>query len=327
MSQPFGFSTTAADVVARFPERVHGRNFLVTGPSPGSIGAETVLALAHGHPRTLLLVGRTPPKYAPVVAAIRAIDASIDVRVYGVDLASADSVRAGALQIERDAKADSESGGFGCIDVLVNNAGVSDGSAGLKKSTDGVEMHFATNQLGPWLLTNMLMDLLKRSEEPRVVNLTSGAHRVGLGVGDYSDINFEKRDYTWFQAYAESKVATFHFTRYLTKCDSLMARNLTAFTVHPGLIWNTELTRTVSSEEMTKLKAYVAGTGVQEKTPQQGAATTLVAALDPALVELNGAFLFDCAVSEPFCDDAKREDLEDPLWRLCETLAGETFAH
>jgi len=88
------------------------------------------------------------------------------------------------MNIIRDAKAD---GGFGHIDVLINNAGVSGGA--FTKTADGVENHFATNHLGPWLLTNLLMQLLKRSDEPRVVSLTSGAHRIGLGVGGGSSLN------------------------------------------------------------------------------------------------------------------------------------------
>ena len=93
------------------------------------------------------------------------------------------------------------------------------------------------------------------------------------------------------------------------------------------VIWNTNLMRSLDDDEKRKLEEYVESTKVQKKTLEQGAATTLVAALDPSLASSNGAFLMDCAIAEPFCEDAKRVELDEQLWRLSETLVGETFAH
>lgn len=92
------------------------------------------------------------------------------MRVYGVDLASFQSVRDGATKI----LAENER-----IDVLVNSGGVM--GVPLRRSRDGVEEHFATNVVGHFLLTNLLMPALKRSDEPRVVNLSSGGHVHATG--------------------------------------------------------------------------------------------------------------------------------------------------
>lgn len=140
----------------------------MTGPSPGGIGAASVEALARGQPAALLLLGRTPAKYQSVVDAIRAIDPKIVVRVYGVDLSSLASVRAGA----KDILADNER-----IDVIINSAGALLGGP-KSRSVDGYEMTFASNHLGHFLLTNLLMPALRKSAEPRVVNVSSLGHML-----------------------------------------------------------------------------------------------------------------------------------------------------
>ncbi|KZV88661.1 NAD(P)-binding protein [Exidia glandulosa HHB12029] len=114
-SRQFGPTTLNDEVVDAFSDRVKGRVFLVTGPAHNGLGDATLRALARGHPSTLLLAGRTPASYAPVVDAIKSIDSSIIVRVYVIDLNSFASVRAGATKILH--KNDR-------LDVVINSAGV-----------------------------------------------------------------------------------------------------------------------------------------------------------------------------------------------------------
>ncbi|KZV80926.1 putative short-chain dehydrogenase [Exidia glandulosa HHB12029] len=312
MSASFGHDTTADEVVAVFAPQVQGRVFLVTGSSPGSLGEATVLALARGRPAKIILVGRTPAKYEPVTAAVRAIDSSIEVRTYGIDFASLESVREGAPKIITDNEK---------IDVLINNAGVSGLPYG--KTAEGIETTFATNHVGPFLFTNMLMRLLLKSDSPRIVNLTSGAH--SQGTGDYDDYNWEKRKFEWFKVYGETKLANIHFTQYLA--SALGPRGVISLSVHPGTIWGTGLGTTLPQEEKTAIHNYVESLGVVPKTLAQGASTTLVAALDPALKEHNGAYLADCQVAPTLCPAAQQADLPEKLWRLSETLVNETFAY
>lgn len=174
---------------------------------------------------------------------------------------------------------------------------------------------------------------------------------------DYDDYNFEKREYKWFNAYAESKLvsthdhrrsagltlckANIHFSQYLAQV--LGPRGVLSIAVHPGsassprlrgrtltriaAIGGTNLVSTLPEDELVALKAYVASKNVKEKTLAQGAATTLVAVLDPALKEQNGAYLADCNVAPTLCEAAQRQDLPEKLWRISETLVNEIFAY
>lgn len=309
MSQAFNGKTTGDEVVAAFSSRVQGRVFLITGPTQGGIGEATVLALARGRPAALLLVGRNPTKYHPVADAVRAIDASIDVKIYGIDLASQASVRAGALKIVAENER---------IDVLINNAGaVSDT---LQKTEDGIEFTFAVCHVGHFLLTNMLLRLLRKSDAPRIVNLTSEAFNVSNG--DYDDYNFEKTPYNWNAAYALAKLANVHFTKYL----AANARGILSFAVHPGAIWTTNFLGPIPDESVAKLKGFVASLGVVDKNLSEGAATSLVAALDPSLEDKNGILLLDCQPFPLRSEVSQKEELPEKLWRLSEKLVNETFA-
>ncbi|KZV82663.1 NAD(P)-binding protein [Exidia glandulosa HHB12029] len=314
MVQTFGHSTTVEEVAVAFADRVKGRIFLITGPTLNTLGDATARALASAHPAELILVGRSPAKYAPVAEAIRSVDSTIDVRIYGLDLGYLPSVREGAATILA---------AHPRIDVLINNAGIM-GVPERRLNAHGVEEHFATNHVGHFLLTNLLMESLMRSDEPRVVNLTSWQHQ--WGTGDYSDYNFEHRPYAWNLGYGQSKLANIHFTESLAV--KLGPRGLTAIAVHPGSIWETALTGSFSEEEREKLRARDDAAGVMTKTLSQGASTTLVAALDPNLgKENNGRYMEDCHVAETKCEGAKRPGARDELWALSEKLVGETFAY
>ncbi|EJD51276.1 WW domain-containing oxidoreductase [Auricularia subglabra TFB-10046 SS5] len=309
----FNVNTTADEVVAAFPDQVRGRVFVVTGPSPKGIGEATVTALARGRPAALLLVGHNPPKYAPVVDAVRTIDPAVDVRVYNIDLGSLASVRAGAQQILAK---------FRRIDVLINNAGMTRGD--YATTEDGIEQQFAVNHVGHFLLTNLLMPALLKSDTPRVVNVSSAGH--ALGTGDYSDYNFERQTYTWLAGYGQAKLANVQFSQQLTAVFG--SRGVTAFSLHPGTIWATELGRFCSDEQNAFLRDMVAKRpDYKEKTPGQGASTTLVAALDPKLKGINGAYLNDCQPATPVGPGVRSRAAPGELWRLSEALVGEKFGY
>ncbi|EJD37508.1 NAD(P)-binding protein [Auricularia subglabra TFB-10046 SS5] len=308
MSHTFGDSTTADEVVSAFSAQVKGRVFLITGPSPKGIGEATALSLARGHPSTLILVGRNPAKYEPVAAAIRAIDANVSVKIYGIDLASLSSVREGARKIVTENER---------IDVVINNAGAV--TTTLEKTVDGIEFGFAACHVGHFLLTNLLLPLLRKSEAPRVVNLTSNADI--WSSGDYDDYNFDNAPYSYGASYGLAKLANIHFAQYLAKHGN----GLLSFSVHPGTVFGTSFLDVLPEPEIAQLKTVVQSMGAREKTHAEGAATTLVAALDPALKDHKGAYLADCQVKPLESEAAKREDLPEKLWRLSETLVKESF--
>ncbi|KZV83310.1 NAD(P)-binding protein [Exidia glandulosa HHB12029] len=306
MSDAFGFSTTGEEVVKAFSDRVKGRVFLVTGPAPNGVGGNIATALAHGHPAVILLVGRSPTKYTPIVDAIHSIDANITVRVYGADYTSFASVRAGAEKIvaENDK-----------IDVIINSAGIM--MRDLQYTGDGIEGHFQTNHLGPFLLTNLLVPLLKKSEEPRVVNVSSGTAQ--LASGDYKDYNFKEREYKYMLAYGQSKLACLHYTQ------ALVARGIDSVAVHPGTIKGTSLGVGFTEEESEKMFAMAIAHGIKLKEPAQGASTPLVAALDPKAKDYETRWMEHCQPAKVAGPGSYKEGAPEEMWKLSEKLVGQEF--
>jgi retinol dehydrogenase-12 len=174
-----------------------GKVILVTGAT-GGIGVETVRALARRDAR-IIVGARDAERGAAIVASLRA-----DAELLVIDVSSFASVRSAA---ERFAATHPK------LDVLVNNAGVVVAKRTL--GVDGHEVTWATNVLGPFLLTQALLPLLRAAPEPRVVNVGSSAQRYGRLVWD--DLEFAERRYTGWKAYSQSKLALMLFTRGLLR--------------------------------------------------------------------------------------------------------------
>lgn len=189
-----------------------GKVVLVTGATSG-IGLETVRALARRDAH-VIVGARDVARGRAVVDSLRG-----DAELLELDLASFASIRAAAKRIVET---------HASLDVLVNNAGI----APLKRtlSVDGHESVWATNVLGPFLLTQLLLPLLLAAPEPRVVNVTSTGYRIGRLVWD--DLEFAHRRYAMLKAYAQSKLALVLFTRILAQRESRLAVNC----LHPGSI-------------------------------------------------------------------------------------------
>ena len=113
----YGFSTEGTTIVSDFSSQVVKRTFLITGPSQGSVGAETAISLAHGAPSTMLLLGRSLPKIQPTIDSIHAINPAIVTKFVPVNLDSLSSVRAAANSVLNDPL-------ITHIDVMINNAGL-----------------------------------------------------------------------------------------------------------------------------------------------------------------------------------------------------------
>ena len=152
---------------------------VITGPSPKSLGAQLVVDLASGLDRAnMILVGRSEAKITLVMDEIRSINPAIHVTFVQIDLTNNATVRAAADKIKKLTST---------VDVLVNCAGVL-GLREFTQSANGVEMHFAANHLGHFLLTNLLVDELAAAKG-RVVNVTSMGY--GLAELDVKDANFD----------------------------------------------------------------------------------------------------------------------------------------
>ncbi|MFM8268662.1 MAG: SDR family NAD(P)-dependent oxidoreductase, partial [Pseudomonadota bacterium] len=171
---------------------------------------------------------------------------------------------------------------------LINNAGVMYTPFG--KTKDGFETQFGTNHLGHYLLTELLLPLLKKSAPSRIVNLSSCYHDKAQGREGkihFDDLNFEKRKYDGWEAYAQSKLANLLHAKQLAK--RLEGSGVTAVSVHPGWV-RTPLFRNMGPLWIQDylLRPILHLAGMIE--PWEGAQTTLYALLAPEVEAHNGAF-------------------------------------
>ncbi len=212
---------TAVDAwaLADIPDQA-GRTALVTGTTVGGLGHHTALELARRGAR-VVLAGRSADKLAQTEAAIRA-DASYAVlERLEVDLASLDSVRSAAAR----------AAAYGPIDVLVNNAGVM--GTPQQRTADGLELQLATNHLGPFLLTGLLLPQLVASEAARVVTVSSLFHRWARSA-PLGDPRRPPLRYSRWQAYAQTKLANLLFTHELDRRCRDAGLPVKALAAHPG---------------------------------------------------------------------------------------------
>ncbi|RPD54310.1 short-chain dehydrogenase [Lentinus tigrinus ALCF2SS1-7] len=316
----FNASTTAEEVAAALFSNIAGKTILITGVTPGGLGAHFAEVVAAHQPKLLVLAGRSASKLAEPAKALEAAHPGIATRTLELDLSSQDKVRKAAAEVLSWS---------GPIDVLVNNAGIMATPYG--KTPEGLEMQFGTNHIGHFLFTNLIMPkLLESSAGPRVVSVSSDGHR--LSDIRWDDLDFQGgKVYNKWIAYGQSKTANILFAVELAQ--RLGSKGLTAFSLHPGVIM-TNLGRSAVEDDFADLQAldksmgHKQGTeGFKWKTLSQGTATHVVAAFDPKLAEHNGAYLQDCQRAPE--EDTKPHVLDKSsaarLWKLSEQLVGQSF--
>ncbi|KAK9321827.1 hypothetical protein V1517DRAFT_159247 [Lipomyces orientalis] len=316
----FSATTTGPEVVNAFREQINGKTFVITGPSAKSLGAETAIMLAAANPKHILLLGRSESKIKPVIEQINAINPAVDARFYHLDLSSLDSVRSSAQNI--NASIDK-------VDVLINYAGVM-AVKEFETSKDGIEIQFAANHIGHFLLTNLLMPKLEAaSPGARIINVSS----VGYLLSEvrFDDWNFhDGKCYIQWLAYGQSKTANILFSVGLAA--RLKKRAIYSFSIHPGLIFGTNLGTHIDDESFELLGKISQERGMpalQDQKPKslpEGCASALVAALDDSLQGASGAFLSDC-VTQNTRAYAHDVDNVEKLWQLSEELVGQKFSY
>lgn len=285
----FGPRTTADEVVAGVD--LHGRRAVVTGGASG-IGIETARSLARAGADVTLAVRRTADG-EEVARDIVATTGNSDVHVRHLDLADQASVHRFAADWT------------GPLHLLVDNAGVM-AVPELTRTPEGWEMQFAVNHLGHFALALGLHDALARAGGARIVAVSSSGHTASPVVFD--DVHYERREYDPWSAYGQSKTANVLFAVEATRRWS--GDGVVANAVMPGGIM-TELQRHIP-DEMREQWAQVPG-----KTPQQGAATSLVAAVAPELEGVGGRYLENGNEAEVIPDDQDRSgEAEDGMTGL-----------
>ena len=209
-----GNKWTAEDI----PDQT-GRTILITGANSG-LGLRSAEALAAKGARVLLGC-RNAERAATALEAVKAKATGAAPEVRSLDLQSLASVRecAAALSDELDA-----------LDVLMNNAGIM--AVPKAVTEDGFESQLGTNHLGHFALTGLLLPTLLQALEPRVVNVSSNAHKMGRM--QFDDLFFERRRYSRWRAYGQSKLANLLFTSELQRQAVEHCTSLTAVAAHPG---------------------------------------------------------------------------------------------
>ncbi|KAK4163920.1 hypothetical protein QBC43DRAFT_318925 [Cladorrhinum sp. PSN259] len=321
MAPQYNSHTTASELVSELASNIKGKVILTTGASPTSLGAHFLKAVAVAEPSLLILTGRNVSKLQETADAITKINSNVKTRVLKLELSSLQSVREAAAEVLAwdDVPV---------IDVLVNNAGIM--AVDYALSPDGQELHFATNHLGHFVFTNLIMSKILASSEPRIVSVTSNGHRLSPVRFDSLDFDGGK-DYNKWRAYGQSKTANILFASSLAK--KLGGKGLVAVSVHPGVIGTTGLgTHIKWDTEMADLIAADSSFGDAKgafdfKTEDEGVATHVFASFHPSLREHNGAYLTDAHVAEPDRDWAKSETDAEKLWKLSEDLVGQQFIY
>jgi NAD(P)-dependent dehydrogenase (short-subunit alcohol dehydrogenase family) len=269
LTTPFGAESTARQVIEGVD--LSGRRAIVTGGASG-IGVETVRALA-GAGAALTIAARKPDAAEAVAAEVReATGATVDFA--RLELTDRDSIDRFVDDWE------------GPLDILVNNAGVM-ALQELTLAPDGHEMQFATNHLGHFRLALGLHDALAAAGHARVVALSSRAHLNSPIVWD--DVDFAFRPYTPESAYAQSKTANVLFA--VEAARRWAEDGIAVNAVHPGAILDTSLARHMDQDV---LKSLVDSGSYTFKTPEQGAATSTMAAASPLMDGVSGVYLEDC---------------------------------
>ncbi|RIV38486.1 SDR family NAD(P)-dependent oxidoreductase [Micromonospora radicis] len=304
---PFNASSAALEVVAGLD--LHGRRAVVTGGGSG-IGVETARALAAAGADVTLAV-RKPEQGERAAREIAASTGNERIGVARLDLDDLASVAAFVAAWD------------GPLHILVNNAGIM--ASPLMRTPQGWEMQFATNHLGHFALASGLRPALAAAQGARVVSVSSAAHLRSPVVFD--DIHFERREYEPWAAYGQSKTANVLFAVEATRRwadDGILVNAL-----HPGAI-QTNLQRYVTEEQLARLRSESGPAAPSWKTPEQGAATSVLLATSPLLDGIGGRYFEDCqqaGLNQPgtrtgVAPYALDPEAADRLWQTTEqTLA------
>lgn len=275
---------------------MNGKRVVLTGASRG-IGRETALALGKMG-ADLSIVVRDAERGKDVAEEVRALKGGGDVEVFIADLSSLGDIR--RVGAELLAKHD-------VIDVLVNNAGALLMDRQVTK--DGYEATFATNHLGYFLLTKMLLDAVKKAPAGRIVNVASEAHRRGSLAFD--DLMGEKKYAGWF-AYSASKLANILFTAELAR--RLEGTKVTTNSLHPGVIAS-GFAR--NNDGLVGFLAKLASPFLMSS--EDGAKTTLFLATDPSGAATNGLYFSKSKPKTP-SREARDASVAKRLWDVSEEL-------
>jgi NAD(P)-dependent dehydrogenase (short-subunit alcohol dehydrogenase family) len=310
----FHDKSTAAEVIEGID--LSGKNAIVTGGYSG-IGLETVRALASAGARVTVPARRLDKAEAALA------DVAGDIEIAAMDLADLASVEKFTREYDETGRG---------LDILINNAGIM--ACPLARVGPGWESQFGINHLGHMAMSLALAPAMQRTENSRLVALSSIGHARSDIIWD--DPNYTERAYDKWEAYGQAKTADALFALGVDRRGRDIG--IRAFSVHPGGIF-TPLQRHLPEEEMVAL-GWKAPDGsippmVLErfKTPEQGASTTVWAATSPQLADRGGVYCEDCDIAQLATDTSERwehvrpwacdDERAERLWEMSEKMLTE----
>jgi retinol dehydrogenase 14 len=274
-----------------------GKICMVTGANSG-IGKVTALELARMG-ATVVMVCRDKGRAEPVLAEIRRVTGNPSVELMLADFSSQQSIRALATAFKQT---------YDRLHVLVNNAGAI--MFERKRTVDGLESTFATNHLGYFLLTNLLLDQLKAAAPARVVSVSSGAHP--FGHINFDDLQGERKWSAW-GSYSHSKLANVLFTAELAR--RLEGTGVTANCLHPGFVRSNFAGASALARTLIKLGSAFS------ITPEKGAETSIYLATSPEVEGVTGKYFVRKQVART-SREANDPAVARRLWQVSEALTG-----
>ena len=277
---------------------MNGKVVLITGGTSG-IGKASAVALA-SMGAEVVVIGRNEERGERAAEEIRRESGNEKVSLMLADLSVQADVRRLAEEFQER---------HGRLDVLVNNAGLVQSQR--TETPDGIETQLAINHLAPFLLTNLLLDLLRASAPSRIVTVSSDAHR--WAKLDLDDLQSRKR-YRGMQVYGTTKLANILFTRELS--ERLEGTGVTANAMHPGGV-NTNFGNNQRGPMSLLFRAFKPFM----RTPEQGADTLIYLASSPEVEGMTGKYVADRKMKVA-SDAAYDETLQKKLWEASQELTG-----
>ncbi len=279
------------------PIDLSGRVILVTGANSG-VGKATSIRLARMG-AVLVMMARDPRRGEEALSEVKSASDNPHVHLMLCELASFADISRFVEQFSRR---------FERLDVLVNNAGIY--LLRRRMSTDGLEKMLAVNHLAPFLLTNLLLDMLKKSAPARIVTVSSASHRIGRIALD--DLQRQHR-FRPNQVYGETKLMNILFTYELAR--RLEGSGVTANALHPGFV-RTNLAQRENGWLVRLLAplAFIFGA-----SPEEGAETPVYLATSPEVQEVTGRYFVKkrAVRSAPITYD---EEFQRQLWTISHRL-------
>ncbi|CAD5111926.1 DgyrCDS1187 [Dimorphilus gyrociliatus] len=284
-------------------ETLKGKNVIVTGANAG-IGKETVADLASRGARVFMACRSAERAEAAKADILKDSHINPDqIIVMKLDLSSFKSIRSFVKEYKSNEN---------YLHILVNNAGIM--WTPFRKTEDGIESQAGVNHFGHFLLTNLLLDTLKKSSPARIVTVSSRAH--SRATFDIENINNEKL-YSVYRAYSNSKLMNVMFSRELGK--RLKGTGVTTYSLHPGVIFTDLAKEVIPGGILRTIISYFITPFA--KTVKSGAQTTIFCAVNNEVGSQTGLYYSDCAVKAPI-PVAEDDEKSKQLWKFSEEVTG-----